>query len=288
MTSGPSTESKRVRALRREITGQIPRFPNDRASLRAIEGLPLTDLLIAYFGWKLRYVAARPRRVLHQTLLALDPRSGPLTSNLAAFFKKVEEGEDLTPYLSLQPHTRGFTPPATSGDNWADKDFLLNVMGLHHFHLGLSVEAAGHAARTNEVLFASVTRDTFDVVGLFDHSAFENDDPSVMPPEREALWNAFTERQNASALPGQLVMGGLGGLGITGSGQPVAVTMAAIRLVKLIREIDPKLDDKAHVAGLYGNALPAKPKLRWHFRHLDFGVFDEAARWFGILAKGPN
>jgi hypothetical protein len=46
-------------------------------------------------------------------------------------------------------------------------------MGLHHFHLGLTMGAAGHAARTNQVLFASVTRDEFEFLGLFDHSAFE-------------------------------------------------------------------------------------------------------------------
>ncbi len=48
-------------------------------------------------------------------------------------------GGDLTPHLSLQPHTRGFTPAASAqGPNvnrWADKDMLLNVMGYHHLHL---------------------------------------------------------------------------------------------------------------------------------------------------------
>ena len=58
-------------------------------------------------------------------------------------------------------------------DSWADKDFLLNVMGLHHFHLGLTKETAGHMTRTNQVLFASVTREELEILGLFDHAAFE-------------------------------------------------------------------------------------------------------------------
>ena len=130
--------------------------------------------------------------------------------------------------MSLQPHTRGYTPvaePRTPGaDTWADKDFLLNVMGLHHFHLGLIREAAGHAARTNEVLFASVTREEFEVIGLFDHAAFDHKDDGTMTPERMKLWRTYQAREAAGALPGQLKIGGYANLGITRSSQPVAVT----------------------------------------------------------------
>jgi len=35
-------------------------------------------------------------------------------------------------------------------------------------------------------------------------------------------------------------------------------------------------------------AVPAKPKLKWHYRHLDLGLLDENAGFFGVLNKGPN
>jgi hypothetical protein len=285
--------SKRIKALRRELIKAIPRFPNDKASLQAIKAKDLTDLLITYVGWRLRYVAPRQRTVTGQGRLASDPRAAVLQSNIDAFIKAVQAGDDLTPYLSLLPHTQGYTPAADpgapKGSSWADKDFLLNVMGLHHFHLGLLKEAKGHMARTNEVLFASVTRTNLDILGLFDHAAFENDVSGAMTPERQKLWAVYEDLQRRAALPGQLLVGGYAGLGITMSSSPVAVVRAAQRHVQIMQEVDPKLDNPAFVASLYGAvSMPKKPKLRWHYRHLDLGLLDEQVGFFGILEKGPN
>jgi hypothetical protein len=256
-----------------------------------MESKPLIDLLITYIGWRLRCVAQRPRKVAGRSNLAGDPRAVALKPNIDAFIEAVEGGNDLTPYLSLE-HSRGYTPaadPAAGGTKtWADKDFLLNVMGLHHFHLGLTTEAAGHAARTNEVLFASVTRDAFEILGLFDHAAFEHEDDGTMTPERVKLWRAYQVREAAGALPGQLMIGGYGNFGIAASSQPLAVTRAAQRHVGRIREIDPKLDDPAYVKTLFGEATPAKPKLKWWYKHLDFGLLDEPTALFGFLERGPN
>jgi hypothetical protein len=285
-------DSKRIKAFRQDLIAEVPRFPNDKASLQAMESKPLTDLLITYIGWRLRCVAQRPRKVTGRSNLAGDPRAVALKPNIDAFIDAVEAGNDLTPYLSLD-HKRGYTPaadPAAGGtETWADKDFLLNVMGLHHFHLGVTMEAAGHAARTNEVLFASVTRDVFDILGLFDHAAFEYEGDGTMTPERVKLWGAYQAREEAGALPGQLMMGGYGNFGITTSSQPLVVTRAAMRHVARIREIDPKLDDPAFVKTLYGAAgVPAKPKLEWAYRHLDFGLSDESAGYFCFFERGPN
>jgi hypothetical protein len=99
-----------------------------------MESKNLTDLIITYTGWRLRYVAPRVRKVTGRANLTGDSRATALTSNIDAFIKAVEAGNDLTPYLSLEPHGHGYTPaadPKTPGvDTWADKDFLLNVMGF--------------------------------------------------------------------------------------------------------------------------------------------------------------
>ena len=60
-------------------------------------------------------------------------------------------------------------------------------MGVHHFHLGLHQETSGLMTRTNEVLFAAVSRDTFNVLGLFDHSVFDSTVDDAIAPERERL-----------------------------------------------------------------------------------------------------
>jgi|HubBroStandDraft_6_1064221.scaffolds.fasta_scaffold417131_1 hypothetical protein len=151
------------------------------------------------------------------------------------------------------------------------------------------MEPADHIARTNEVLFASVTRSEFEILGLFDHDAFEHEDDGAMTPERVKLWRTYLARQEADALPGQLMTGGYANNGITLSSQPVAVTLAAQRHVRIIREIDPKLDDPAYVKTLYEKTpVPTKPKLEWSYRYLDFGLLDESAAFFAVFERGPN
>ena len=290
----PVTEhSKRIKAFRRELIAAVPRFPNDKASLNAMESQTLTDLLVTYIGWRLRFVAARPRKVTGHSGIAGDPRATALKPNIDVFLNVVDAGGDLTPYLSLDPISHGYTPAADTrtpgAQTWADKDFILNVMGLHHFHLGLTMEAKGHAVRTNEVLFASVTRSEFEILGLFDHAAFEYEGDRTMTPERTKLWQAYEARQAAGVLPGQFVTGGFGDRGIALGSQPVAVVLAAQRHVRILRRVDPQLDDPDYVTTLYpSGSAPAKPKLKWWYRHLDIGLLDESANFFGAFEQGPN
>ena len=86
-------------------------------------------------------------------------------------------------------------------------------MGLHHFHVGLKKEERGHVVRTKEVLFAYVSRDAFQVLGLFDHKVFDYTVDDRMTPERARLWSIYNAFQAAQATPGEIVVGGIGGTG---------------------------------------------------------------------------
>jgi hypothetical protein len=288
----PFESRPRIKAFRESLIKSIPCFPNDKATRAALAGKHLTDLLITFIAWRLRHVRQARRTVTGRERLASDPRSAGLTPNLDAFVTTVEGGKDLTPYLSLGAVKEGYTPGAEhSGPekSWADKDFLLNVMGLHHFHLGMTREAKGHAVRTNEVLFASVTRDTFEIIGLFDHDAFERKDDGTMTSERKRLWSTYDARQAANTLPGQLSVGGFQSLGITMSSHPVAIVRAAQAHARIMSEVEPRLDDPAYVRSLYpADNIPKKPKLKWCYNNLDLGLCDEKTGFFGILSKGPN
>ena len=286
--------AKRVKALRRNLINCIPRSPNNKASLDAVESKTLTDLLRIYINWRLRYVACRPRKVTGLSTLDGDTRADGLEPNIKTFVRAVETGHDLTPYLSLKIHKQGYSPASpekkssTRADTWHDKDFLLNVMGLHHFHLSLAQEA-GHMARTNQLIFASVTRDTFEILGLFDHTAFDHDENDAMTDERERIWSTYLKREEAKAVPGQLMIDGYGGMGITTAGTPVFGTLAAQSHARKIREIEPELDDPVFLERLYGQGrVPEKPKVQWHYNHLDLGLLDESVGLFGLLIAGPN
>jgi hypothetical protein len=282
--------SKRIQAFRRELIAAVPRFPNDATSIQTMQAKPLVEQMIVYISWRLRFVGHRPRRVTGRSNLVGDHRFSTLQPNIDAFLQEVEAGSDLTPYLSLEPRTRGYTPAAEAkADRWADKDFLLNIMGLHHFHLGLTREPAGHVSRTNDVMFASVTRDEFEIIGLFDHAVFEHLDDGTMTPEREKLWRVYEAQESTRALPGQLRVGGYANFGVTLSGHPVAVVRAAQNHVRIVRDRDPKLDDPTYLKTLYPDGkIPKNTKIKWTYTHLDLGITDGRESFFGIFHKGPN
>ncbi|MGJ7575601.1 hypothetical protein ACSFBX_34135 [Variovorax sp. RB2P76] len=170
-------ELKRIRNFRLGICRQIPKFPNNRETLNALEAKSLGAVLIDYANWASRFIPPRSRRVTIEPSLTADSRWKQLSTDAKALLKKASNGIDLGPHLSLRVARHGFTPNSSAftqpADRWEDKDLFLNVMGYHYLHLSQTIEAAGHAKRTDEVLFAQVDRTTFKAIGFFDHSVFE-------------------------------------------------------------------------------------------------------------------
>ncbi len=286
----PPKESKRIRKFRHGIIQAVPRFPNNNDSKEVLEQQSLGTLLIIYMNWRMRFVSPGVRSVTTRRSATSDTRWRALKPNIDAFLDKVRRGADLTPHLSLAAWQDGYTPaahgPRKSADRWADKDFLLNVMGFHHFHLGMALEKKGFVTRTDEVLFAHVTRSTFDVLGLFDHSVFDDKDPAVMSAERTRLWGLHEQVLFEGVEPGSFVLANP----ISMSGHPSQIVMLAQHYAKLIKRIDPNLDDRSYVETmLYGGrlAVPAKPKLRWAFKHLDLYIADDASTTCFIMQRGP-
>jgi hypothetical protein len=305
------TESKRVKNFRLELIKRIPKFPNDKGTLQELQQKSLTDILIIYLNWRVRLIAPRSRVVVAEDAVKKDRRWKSRANDIERLLDKVRAGDDLEEYLSKRAVNKGYTPPSghpTSNDRWEDKDFFLNVMGLHHLHL---VPRSANAQRDahNDVMFASVSRDKFEVMGFFNHRVFEdanNKSSSLISrlfdwlrrvllretinAERKRLWRMYQDREERGALPGQLLIGGMGGLGIATSGQPLTVVRAAQRYVQIIREVDPKLDDRTFLQKeIYSHKqVPNNPRLQWELNHLDLGLFEESINTFFSFAKGPN
>ena len=218
-----TAEPPRIKKLRRELIKVIPRVPNNRASLLHMQQKHLIDLLIDYVNWRSRYVSQRPRTMAIEPAAQADARWSAHADAVGAFLDKVRRGDDLTPHLSIEPHARGYAPAArapgaTPADRWSDKDFLLNVMGYHHFYLGTALAKRGHAERTDDLIFAEVGRDTFKVIAIFDHDVF---DPNTA--ERKRLWTVHDQVAFRDIAPGSAVVSGM----ITTSGQVRATLRAA-------------------------------------------------------------
>ncbi|MNL32852.1 hypothetical protein D3C87_1547300 [compost metagenome] len=171
---------------------------------------------------------------------------------------------------------------ATKNDRWEDKDFLLIVMGYHHFHLGPQSQH-DHTERTDDLLFAQVTRDKFHAIALFDHSVFNKGSP--MSAERERMWKLYNYRSSLGRPPG--IYFGAGP--VATSGHSVDDVRMAQDYVRTVKEMDPRLDELQARSAVFPD-LPHQvvkaQKLSWHFNGQDLGLIDHTTQTFFLLRKG--
>lgn len=285
--------SKRLRQFQLGIAKIIPKFPNDRETLAILNAKPLASLLIDYVNWAFRLIPPRSRTVTIEPTLTADHRWKALAEDTNALLERARRGDDLNPNLSLRAFRNGFTPASSNTapftDKWEDKDFFLNTMGYHHLHLSQEVETAGHAKRTDEVLFARVTRKAFSAIGFFEHSVFDQMDRAsqTMTAERERLWQIYDRRNSAGMAPGQVYISNP----IATSGHSLYYTRLAIEFAQVIHAIDYKLDDLSSRTEVFSTVPYQKVKamkLRWHLNYLDLGLIDKTTSTFHVLRYGPS
>ena len=286
--SAPAAEARRLKKFRLELVKAIPRFPNDRESLRHMQQKPLSAALVDYIHWRSRYVGKRPRQIEIEAAAKADRRWLAMRPAIEGFLKKVRDGDDLTPHLSLAPHTRGYSPAAhapgaTTEERWSDKDLVLTRMNYHHFHLGTTIEPAGHASRTDDLVFAEVSRENFKVVAVFNHDVFLEGSA-----ERRRLYLVHNEIVFRGLPPGAGVMA----TAVASSGHALQIVIYAMACERWIRFVDPQLDDRAYVENLYAlsNLAPAPktPKFEWTFLHLDLALYDRTSNKAFIFQYGWN
>lgn len=287
-------DSKRIKRLRSEIIKIIPKFPNNKQTKNILESKTLTDLLTVYLNWATRLIVARPRKVEISTEITEDYRWVSVANIFEKLKDKIEKGEDLMPYLSLRAQEKGFTPDISNSnpgfDKWADKDFLLNVMGFYHFHLGdMQKNGKNITKRTDDVIFAKVDRKVVKVFGVFSHAVFDDtgQDSKEIKSEKIRLWNLFRKLVTEDVPQGSFVIPSM----IAGSGYTLQVVRNAQIFVRIIEEFDSQLDNRAYVNSLYqgtGIEPPNKPKIDWCLRGTDLGVFDRTTNLFAVYCYGTN
>ncbi len=287
-------DSKRIRTLKREIINIVPKFPNNKATKKNLESKHLTDLLIVYLNWAARLITPRARKVEIESEVTNDDRWDLISSSFSFLREKIENGDDLTPHLSLKAQEKGYTPAASESgsatDKWADKDFLLNIMNFYHFHLGEINEGGKNISeRSPDLIFARVDKFTFRAIGIFHHSVFKptNSVTKEMSSERRRLWQIFDKYVTQGVKNGGIVIPAM----ITTSGHCLQIVQLAQEYFRIIKEVDSKLDDREFVKSFFEDTdirPPKEPKLNWCFRGTDLGIFDKATNLFVVYKYGIN
>ncbi|EOX3121112.1 hypothetical protein ACPFMY_004066 [Vibrio cholerae] len=283
-------ESKSIRKFKAELIKKLPFFPNDRDTLKQLESEGLGSVMFYYLHWSTRQVPKRIRKVHISPELTRDKRYKALKNQIKLFRSKVSNGEDLSPYLSHKAHKNGYTPRQRiidgEVDSWEDKDQILNTKGFHHFHLDMTVQHTGLSVRTDEVLFAKVTRTEFHAVAIFDHSVFKStDDDGNITRERMRMWDIHEKYTTMGMAPGTVYMTNP----ISSSGHPVGVREMADHYMYTIKQYDSKLSDRTFVNQLYqdGNFPPPdRHKLEWQIDALDLVIFDKKNNVKFIVYQG--
>jgi hypothetical protein len=142
-----------------EVAAIAQAFYEDSADLcrqgLAIGGyrIPRSDsvdqVILKYYNLLKRYIEPKRRRVWYSRGFECPPE---YTAGVRRLAKLTEEGQDINSYQSTRLRKAQLN------------DWLLNDWGVHHFHLGTSLESDGFVARTGSLLFARV--DPYDVYFL--------------------------------------------------------------------------------------------------------------------------
>ncbi|EHD2282524.1 hypothetical protein AB6919_003525 [Vibrio cholerae] len=279
-------ESKSKIKFKKNLIKQLPFFPDDKNTLQLLNDQSLSEVVLHYLHWQTRQVPARVRKVHIYAELTSDKRYRQYKNEIYSLLNIVREGKELTPFLSARAVKKGYTPSdrVTSGevDSWADKDQILNTKGFHHFHLSMDIQKSGFSVRTDVVLFALVTRDSFHAVALFDHSVFNSEKITL---EQERMWNLHSRFKSIGMEPGAVYFSNP----IMLSGHPLYLVRLSQQYMRFIHMYDPQLNDRSLVNELYGQGKlqpPNKYKLEWCFEALDLIIKDTKNEVNFVIFKG--
>ena len=114
------------------------------------------NLLLAYFKDEQLSITARPRRVVYSKQFTCPE---DYKEALKEFVNKVENGEDLTRFMSERVRTK-----------YNNNDALLNDWGIYHFHLTRRFRKDSTAKRSIYQIFACCDENTIYFLQVYPHA----------------------------------------------------------------------------------------------------------------------
>lgn len=225
----------------------------------------LSDPLLRWLDFVLRYIPSRPREIVFSNrfpkILNADAQS-----SLESFQRIIEAGGNLNPYqskgLTLHNDTSAAKRQQRTDLLWAD-------WGIHHFHLTAAPIPAGSyfSNRSSWLLFCLVGEEFVGLIDIRDHGESNLfSDPKLITTVVES-WPEIMERYrlkdlSASRAPltttdlANLRKGGVSsfatinnqmyigpGMGVTSASTPTRVTMAMMKVRRYVRELAKVVHD---------------------------------------------
>ena len=131
----------------------LPNLPYDRSDPAvgaALANKHPAEILCLYLNWRNRLIPAQPRSVARSIAFNQNPVAAERSKAITQIVADIEQGNDLTKYLSRRV-TTGFTLPPKLGVKQLARlqhlDLLLNEWGIYHLHISTTTEADGFVER---------------------------------------------------------------------------------------------------------------------------------------------
>jgi hypothetical protein len=300
-------EPPRIARLRSEIVAAIPCLPKHEAEARRELGeLRFDNLLRAYLRWAYRFVPPEPRQVSFAPSFWEADVAKSHGGEILAMAHRIEEGHDLSRFLSPLLLRRGYVPRRVREQapheekRWRDKDFILNALGLHHLHIANGAEEDGKL-HGDELAFVEFSRDSAAFVYAGTHAEFR--DPELRARLSEAVAqmraragvtiNGFSLRSPtphthlmqwakvglsaAAAVDGKLVPHSM----ISTDGTPVLLVRHGDLIHGKLTELEAQLDNPEYAKEAFeqaGRPPPSSAEFQWVLRHTELDLFEITSR----------
>lgn len=271
-----------IKRFRQVMIKELPKVPNTPVAIDELEKMPTREIISKYITWKIRTIPIR-KRTIEFSPMGIDLNVFiKMYPDIKEFLNKVINGNDLNPYLSEQVRTHGVVLPGASfKSKGKDIDSLVLREGLYHFHFAPK-DNKNPKGRSNYLIFADVSKDTFTIVAIAPHRVFDHgskDAHRFFEIRRKYLERDIPAGQAYMLNP------------VMASGHTLEIFTYAIHCEDTIHSMDSKLNDSNFISQLYVDGKlqcpslerPKKTNLIWFFYDLNLGLLEKNnGHFFGL------
>ncbi|MEH4661147.1 hypothetical protein [Phytobacter diazotrophicus] len=271
-----------IKRFRQVMIKELPKVPNTPVAIEELEKMPTRVIISKYITWKIRTIPIRKRNIeIFPTGIDLNVFI-KMYPDIKVFLNKVVKGNDLNPYLSEQVRTHGVVLPGASlKSKGKDIDTLVLREGLYHFHFAPR-DNKNPKGRSNFLIFADVSKDTFTIVTIAPHRVFDHNSEDAhrfFEIRRRYLEKDIPAGQSYMLNPTMT------------SSHTLEIFSYALHCENTIHCLDPKLNDDEYISQLYVDGKlqnpsleqPRKTDLIWYFHDLNLGILERnKGHFFGL------